>query len=127
MADIQSIATGPVPVPDEKTRAEPAAAPDHPDPAGDQVAAPVPRPAEEHPVLDAEQWAAALAEIRTALEAVRPPEWHVAIREDPDTGSVVIEIQDEDGETVKQFPPEKILNLQRKLADLAGVVLDEAL
>ncbi len=89
---------------------------------------PVPTaPAQETaaPPLDTETLKEAAQDLQDALAKSRPEEWHVAIHEDETTGTIVIEIKDADGEVIKQFPPENLLNLQRKMADLAGVVIDE--
>ena len=49
----------------------------------------------------------------------------VSIRTDEQTRQYVIEIQDPEGQVVKQFPSEKVLNLHQKLDDLSGMVIDE--
>ncbi len=49
----------------------------------------------------------------------------VAIRQDNETKQVIIEIINPDGEVVKQFPSEKVLNLHRRMDDLSGMVIDE--
>ncbi|MCP4293685.1 MAG: flagellar protein FlaG [bacterium] len=49
----------------------------------------------------------------------------VSIHNDEETKQYVIEIKDPEGKTVKQFPPEKVLNLHQKLDDLSGMVIDE--
>lgn len=49
----------------------------------------------------------------------------VGFRKDAATGQVIIEIRSEDGTLIKQFPSEKSLNLQRKQADLSGMVIDQ--
>ena len=49
---------------------------------------------------------------------------NVAFRQDPATKNVVIEIRNSEGELLKQFPPEKVLNLHRKLDELSGIVID---
>ncbi|MFN2369863.1 MAG: flagellar protein FlaG [Candidatus Krumholzibacteriia bacterium] len=38
----------------------------------------------------------------------------------------MILIKDAQGEVIKQFPPEKILNLNQKMDDLVGIIIDEA-
>jgi uncharacterized FlaG/YvyC family protein len=48
----------------------------------------------------------------------------VGFRRDPSTDDVVIEIRNPEGELLKQFPPEKVLNLHRKLDELSGMVID---
>ena len=49
----------------------------------------------------------------------------VSIRIDEEVDQYIIEIKDSQGNVVKQFPPEKVLNLHKKLADLSGMVIDE--
>lgn len=48
----------------------------------------------------------------------------VGFRQDPETREVVIEIRTMEGEVIKQFPPEKVLNLHRRLDELSGIVID---
>ena len=48
----------------------------------------------------------------------------VGFRNDPTTDTVVIEIRNREGELIKQFPQEKVLNLHRKLDELSGIVID---
>ena len=48
----------------------------------------------------------------------------VGFRRDPQTDNVVIEIRNPEGELLKQFPPEKVLNLHRRLDELSGIVID---
>lgn len=64
-------------------------------------------------------------DLREALNRAKPSDWRVGFHEDSASGKTVIEIKDAEGEVVKQFPPEIVLNLHRKLDDLAGVVIDE--
>ncbi|MCP4572069.1 MAG: flagellar protein FlaG [bacterium] len=128
MADIQPINARPVAAVEESKPTEVEVAPERP----------VAEPAEESPValsretqedirqLDPAEQIEALERLSEALAEAGPPGWQVSIHKDEETGKVVVELKDENGETIKQFPPEKVLNLQRKIADLAGVVLDEA-
>ena len=48
----------------------------------------------------------------------------VGFRQDPVTDLVIIEIRNPEGEVLKQFPPEKVLNLHRRLDELSGIVID---
>jgi len=48
----------------------------------------------------------------------------VSIRKDANSGASIIEVRDEKGKLLNQFPPEKLLNLRRFLADLSGVVIN---
>ena len=48
----------------------------------------------------------------------------VSFRKDEETGTTVIEVRDPEGNLIRQFPPEKLLNLRRKQDDLSGMVID---
>lgn len=63
---------------------------------------------------------------KTIDRAVKHP-YRVGFRHEEKTGIPVIEIRDEEGHIVKQFPPEKVLNLQRKMDELSGMVIDEVI
>lgn len=84
-----------------------------------------PPPAAE-PTWTREELDAALARLSESLARVRPEPYRVSFRTDEDTRTTVIQIKDADGEVVKQFPPEKILNLHQKMDDLVGMIIDEA-
>jgi len=49
----------------------------------------------------------------------------VGFRFDDRIEDFVIEIHDEQGDLVKQYPPEIVLNLHQKMAELTGMVVDE--
>ncbi|HPF70502.1 MAG TPA: flagellar protein FlaG [Candidatus Krumholzibacteria bacterium] len=68
----------------------------------------------------------ALAKLSQALEKVRPQPYRVAFEEDSSSGRMIIKIKNADGEVVKQYPPEKLLNLHQRMDDLVGMVVDEA-
>ncbi|MGD9549158.1 MAG: flagellar protein FlaG [Candidatus Krumholzibacteriia bacterium] len=65
----------------------------------------------------------ALAELETHLQSLNRGH-EVGIHQDPDTGATVVVVRDGDGNLIRQFPPEKLLNLRRKLDDLSGMVID---
>ncbi|MFH2052306.1 MAG: flagellar protein FlaG [bacterium] len=65
----------------------------------------------------------ALAELETHLQSLNRGH-EVGIHQDPDTGATVVEVRDGNGNLIRQFPPEKLLNLRRKLDDLSGMVID---
>ncbi len=48
----------------------------------------------------------------------------VAIRQEEGTNRPIIEVRDKEGKLLNQFPPEKMLNLRRVLADLSGAVIN---
>ncbi len=64
-------------------------------------------------------------DLQGTLDEAAQDQYHVGFRMDSRTDSYVIEISDKEGELVKQFPPEKVLNLQGKMDELSGMVVDE--
>lgn len=64
-------------------------------------------------------------QLQEALDKAAHDQYEVGFRQKSDDNSYVIEIKDEEGNLVKQFPPEKVLNLQRKMDELSGMVIDE--
>ncbi len=90
-----------------------------------RTAAPLPSPPDPVPV-SREQMAAALAEVNEALAKVRPEPFRVSFSEEEGSGRMVITIKSAEGEVLKQYPPEKILNLLGKMDDLVGMIVDEA-
>ena len=73
---------------------------------------------------DPDQIRAMVEQLKKTMDqhSARPLE--VAFRHDPLTNNVIIEVRSPEGELIKQFPPEKVLNLQRKLDELSGIVID---
>jgi len=63
--------------------------------------------------------------LQETLDKTTREQHKVGFRQDSRTNSYVIEIKDRDGKLVRQFPPEKVLNLQRKMDELSGMVIDE--
>ncbi len=49
----------------------------------------------------------------------------VSITTDHKSNTSVIQIKDPEGRVIKQFPPEKVLNLHQRMDDLSGMVIDE--
>ena len=91
-----------------------------------------PEPAPELPQRDPDAAAkqradldAALAKLGDALAKVRPQPYKVAIHEDQESGQLVILIKNAKGDVIKQYPPEKILNLHQSMDDLIGMIVDE--
>jgi len=91
-------------------------------PEAPQEAPPVPASV---PVPDNDEMEKLMSELRDALAQARPEPFKVAFRKDESSGDFVVEIRDIAGDLVKQFPPEKIVNLREKLDDLVGMVVDE--
>lgn len=82
-------------------------------------------PAAEPEDLDPERAQALVRQVQEALDKAAPSSHHVSFRRDEATNSFVIEIRDPDGSTVRQYPPEKLLNLRRNLVELSGMVIDK--
>lgn len=90
-------------------------------PAPAREAAPVPG---DH-ALDPEAAAEFARKVEETLNKVAPKPHEVAFRVDETTNGFVLEIRNPDGTVVRQYPPEKLLNLRRRLDELSGMVIDE--
>jgi uncharacterized FlaG/YvyC family protein len=77
------------------------------------------------PALDPHAARELAQQIQEALERVAPVPHEIAFRRDEATNGFVIEIRNPDGSLVRQYPPEKLLNLRRRLDELSGMVIDE--
>ncbi len=66
-----------------------------------------------------------VAEIQQTLDSTSHIPLRVGFRLDERADGYVIEIKNEYGEVIRQFPPEKALNLRSKLDELSGMVIDE--
>lgn len=86
-------------------------------------AAPAPAPAA--PVIDPEAASEFARQVQEALDRVAPAPHEIAFRRDEATNGFVIEVRNPDGSVVRQYPPEKLLNLRRKLDEMSGMVIDE--
>ncbi len=64
------------------------------------------------------------AKLQEKMDALSPDDHQVSIATDESTQAAVIQIKDRSGEVIRQFPPEKVLNLYRELDDLSGMVID---
>lgn len=71
-----------------------------------------------------EEVQAAIERLKKTMAKYSIDPHEVGFRRDPATDDVVIEIRNPEGELLKQFPPEKVLNLHRKLDELSGIVID---
>jgi uncharacterized FlaG/YvyC family protein len=63
--------------------------------------------------------------LQESIDRATKDQYEVGFRQDSSTGTSIIEIKDKEGHLIKQFPPEKVLNLQRKMDELSGMVIDE--
>lgn len=66
-----------------------------------------------------------VSQMQDALARATGEQYQVGFRQNEGSRDFVIEIKDQEGKLVKQFPPEKVLNLQRKMDELSGMVIDE--
>jgi len=70
--------------------------------------------------------AAEVAEkLQDRLDEIADVPRKATIRTDDEVDQYIIEIKDAQGNVVKRFPPEKVLNLHKRLDDLSGMVIDE--
>ncbi|MCB1183262.1 flagellar protein FlaG [bacterium] len=65
------------------------------------------------------------AEMQEALSRASREPLTVDFRADERHNGYVLEIRNKEGDLIRQFPPEKVLNLRSKLDELSGVVVDE--
>lgn len=63
--------------------------------------------------------------VQEALDKVAPRPHEVTFRRDEASHGFVIEVRSPDGTVIRQYPPEKLLNLRRRLDELSGMVIDE--
>ncbi len=82
-------------------------------------------PAASDAVLDPEAAAEFARKVEETLSKAAPHPYEVAFRVDEATNGFVIEIRNPDGTMIRQYPPEKLLNLRRRLDELSGMVIDE--
>jgi uncharacterized FlaG/YvyC family protein len=78
-----------------------------------------------NPVLDPQAALEAANRVQQALERVDKQPHEVVFRHDEVTNGFVVEIRNPDGSVIRQYPPEKLLNLRRNLDELSGMVIDE--
>lgn len=98
-------------------------------PARQLVGAPAGEPAvpapDTVPTIDPETARKFAQQVQEALDRVAPRPHEVVFRRDESTNGFVVEVRNPDGSVVRQYPPEKLLNLRRKLDELSGMVIDE--
>ena len=65
------------------------------------------------------------AHLQRALAAALPEPCSVCFRWAEEDNLFILEVRNEStGELIKQYPPEKILNIRRRLDELLGVMID---
>ena len=79
---------------------------------------------EQSDSLNPENLREMIERIQETISENSPQPHAVGFREDPETRDMIIEIRTPEGEVIKTFPPEKVLNLHRRLDDLSGMVID---
>ncbi|MBK7671592.1 MAG: flagellar protein FlaG [bacterium] len=77
------------------------------------------------PAYDPEAAREYVHQVQEALQKLVPEPHSITFRQDEATHGFVIEVRNPDGSVVRQYPPEKLLNLRRKLDELSGMVIDE--
>ncbi len=82
-------------------------------------------PAGDIPALDPQQAQEYVRHVQEVLDSAVPQPHKITFRQDETTKNFVIEVRNPDGSLVRQYPPEKLLNLRRKLDELSGMVIDE--
>ena len=76
-------------------------------------------------IMDPVRLRSLVKDLQEAIDEASAEPHDVGFRQDPGTETFVIEIRTPDGELIKQFPPEFVLNLKQKLDELSGMVVDE--
>ncbi len=106
-------------------------------PAGDAAAQPVARtgadetraPEREQaagvPALDPEAAREYVHQVQETLQKLVPEPHSITFRQDEAGNGFVVEVRNPDGSVIRQYPPEKLLNLRRNLDELSGMVIDE--
>ena len=80
---------------------------------------------QQAPDLDPEAVRKMVDDLQDAIDRASADPHRVEFQQDSRTKGFVIEIRNLDGSLVRQFPPEKVLNLQEKMDELSGMVIDE--
>ena len=83
------------------------------------------RPADTVPVSRQNEFHELAAHLQRALAAAIPEPCSVCFRWAEEDNLFILEVRSEStGELIKQYPPEKILNIRRRLDELLGVMID---
>ncbi len=82
-------------------------------------------PAADTPALDPQAAREYIEQVQEVLDRVAPAPHKVTFRRDDTTNGFVIEVRNPDGSMIRQYPPEKLLNLRRKLDEMSGMVIDQ--
>lgn len=83
------------------------------------------KPADKAPVTHQDEFHALAVHLQQALAAALPEPCSVCFRWAEEHNLFILEVRSESsGELIKQYPPEKILNMRRQLDELLGVMID---
>jgi uncharacterized FlaG/YvyC family protein len=82
-------------------------------------------PAEAPDAVSLDHLRSIIRDVQQTLNTYSVEPLTVAFRMDERAEGYVIEIRNVRGDVVRQFPPEKVLNLRSKLDELSGMVIDE--
>ena len=83
------------------------------------------RPADTVPLSLQNDFHALADHLQRALAAALPEPCSVCFRWAEEDNLFILEVRSEStGELIKQYPPEKILNIRRRLDELLGVMID---
>lgn len=82
-------------------------------------------PAASDAALDPKAAAEFARKVEETLSKAAPHPYEVAFRVDEASHGFVIEIRNTDGTVIRQYPPEEMLNLRRRLDEMSGMVIDE--
>ena len=77
------------------------------------------------PAFDPEAAREYVHQVQEALQKLVPEPHSITFRQDEAGNGFVVEVRNPDGSVVRQYPPEKLLNLRRNLDELSGMVIDE--
>ncbi|MBK7189320.1 MAG: flagellar protein FlaG [bacterium] len=94
-------------------------------PPGYQDARHGPRTTAGVPAFDPEAAREYVHQVQEALQKLVPEPHSITFRQDEAGNGFVVEVRNPDGSVVRQYPPEKLLNLRRNLDELSGMVIDE--
>ena len=82
-------------------------------------------PVAETPAIDPQAAREYIEQVQEVLDRVAPAPHKITFRRDDTTNGFVIEVRNPDGSMIRQYPPETLLKLRRKLDEMSGMVIDE--
>jgi uncharacterized FlaG/YvyC family protein len=91
----------------------------------DSGAGPPSAPVAQEPAIDPQAAREYIEQVQEVLDRVAPAPHKITFRRDDTTNGFVIEVRNPDGSMIRQYPPETLLKLRRKLDEMSGMVIDE--